>query len=95
MSHEFLLHADRRAQRIQPRAVGVPKGVLPDVTQPEFPPSGTNVVLLDGTGVIAPAGDLARKNPTVRRLRTLLLPIEQNRSEVRVEGENRPPSTRS
>jgi hypothetical protein len=50
-------------------------------------PSRTNVVLLDGTGVVAPARDLARKNPILLRLRALLLPVEQNRGEVMVERE--------
>lgn len=41
----------------------MPKRMPPDVSQAEFSSSRTRVVLLDGTGVVAPTGDLAWKNP--------------------------------
>jgi len=85
--HELLLHAYRRANQVQPRPIGMSKGVPPDVPQTQLAAGRTDVILLDWAGMVTASGDHAGENPVFLRLGTLPFPVQQNGSEIGIERE--------
>ena len=69
VTHELLLHSPRRSIFVHPTPVGVGKGVPTNSHQAEFPRRWSEVVLLDGSGIVAAARDVRRKyQPAARSL---------------------------
>ena len=87
VSHEFLLYAHGCSGFVQPRTIGVAERVKPDPAKSQLETCWNQVVGTNRIGMIRPAGDRTRKEPSLLGIETERLPFPQFENEAPFDGD--------